>query len=64
MAESCHGGGENLPPSGGENLPHNIISKNNIKEKELEELKNKLEIEYQLPQKVIELTLVFDQYKA
>lgn len=64
MAESCHGGGENSPSSGGENLPHNIIIKNNIKEKELEELKNKLEIEYQLPQKVIELTLVFDQYKA
>lgn len=64
VAESCHGGGENSPSIGGENLPHNIIIKNNIKEKELEELKNKLEIEYQLPQKVIELTLVFDQYKA
>lgn len=30
VAESCHGGGENLPPSGGENLPHNNTS-NNIK---------------------------------
>ena len=64
VADSRHGGGESTPWSGGEIPPHNIINKNNIKEKELEELKNKLEIEYQLPQKVIELAIVFDQYKA
>ena len=64
VADSRHGGGESTPSSGGEIPPHNITIKNNTKEKELEELKNKLEIEYQLPQKVIELTLVFDQYKA
>ena len=64
MADSRHGGGESTPWSGGEIPPHNITIKNNTKEKELEELKNKLEIEYQLPQKVIELAIVFDQYKA
>lgn len=34
------------------------------KEKEVEELKKKLEVEYQLPQKVIELAITFDNYKA
>lgn len=64
VEKNVQGVGEKLPQEGGEKLPHNITIKNNTKEKELEELKNKLEIEYQLPQKVIELTLVFDQYKA
>lgn len=64
VEENFQEGGENLPWEGGRNLPHNIISNNNIKEKELEKLKNKLEVEYQLPQSVIDLTLVFDQYKA
>ena len=64
VEKNVQGVGEKLPQEGGEKLPHNITIKNNTKEKELEELKNKLEIEYQLPQSVIELTLVFDQYKA
>ena len=64
VEKNVQGVGEKLPQEGGEKLPHNITIKNNTKEKELEELKNKLEIEYQIPQSVIELTLVFDQYKA
>lgn len=42
----------------------NNTSFKSTKEKEIEELKQKLEIEYQLPQSVIELAIVFDKYKA
>lgn len=64
VAESEQSGGENLPPSGGEIPPHNITSVKSIKEKEVEDLKQKLEVEYQLPPKVIEIALVFNEYKA
>ena len=63
MAESCHGGGENLPPSGGENLPHNIISYKTTKEKKIQELENRLKNEYHLPEKVVQMALIFDNTK-
>jgi len=37
---------------------------NTKKENEIEELKKKLEIEHQLPPKVVELAITFDNYKA
>lgn len=64
VADSRHGGGESTPSSGGEIPPHNITSNNNTKEKEIQELKNKLEIEYGLSKEVIETVIVFDLYKA
>lgn len=39
-------------------------SSKSIKEKEISELKQKLEVEYQLPPKVVELSIIFDNYKA
>ena len=64
LDKNVQGGGQRCPGEDRQKCPHNITNSKITKEKELEELKNKLEIEYQLPQKVIELTLVFDQYKA
>lgn len=64
VADSRHGDGESTPWSGGEIPPHNITSSKSIKEKEIAELKQKLEVEYQLPPKVVELAIVFDWYKA
>ena len=64
VADSRHGDGESTPCSGGEIPPHNIISSKSIKEKEIAELKQKLEVEYQLPPKVVELAIIFDNYKA
>lgn len=63
-AKICDEDSKKLQGEDSKKLQHNITSSKSTKEKELEELKNKLEIEYQLPQSVIELTLVFDQYKA
>jgi len=62
--KNVQGGGQKCPGEDRQKCPHNITNSKSTKEEELEKLKNKLEIEYQLPQKVIELTLVFDQYKA
>lgn len=64
VADSRHGGGESTPWSGGEIPPHNNISSKSIKEEEEKKLKEKLEVEYQLPPKVVELAIVFDWYKA
>lgn len=64
LDKNVQGGGQKCPGEDRQKCPHNITNSKSTKEEEFEELKNKLEIEYHLPQKVIELTLVFDQYKA
>ena len=64
LDKNVQGGGQKCPGEDRQKCPHNITNSKSTKEEELEELKNKLEIEYHLPKKVIELTLVFDQYKA
>ena len=58
------GVGQKCPGEGRQKCPHNNISSKNIKEEEEKNLKEKLEVEYQLPPKVIELAITFDNYKA
>ena len=45
-------------------IENKIIDNKIIKEKEIENLKEKLVVEYQLSQDVVDLVVVFDEYKA
>lgn len=62
VAESCHGDGENLPPSDGENLPHNIIRLNIIKEKKIQNLLENLK-KLGLEQEIIDKAIEYDSVK-
>lgn len=62
--ENFQGGGEKVPQGDGKKLPYsNITSSKSTKEEKIQALENRLKNEYHLPEKVVQMALIFDNTK-